>query len=274
MSKISKKMRFWLIFAAVIVLIAVWLLWGNMALELNTITVHENNLPSAFDGFRIAHISDLHSAQMGKDNRRLIQMLKDAKPDIIAITGDIMDFRDEDTSIAISFAQEATKIAPCYYVTGNHEVRMELTKRQELLDGLEAAGVRVLMDEETVLKRDGEEIAVVGHKWNRKGSVDTISLFDGYRILLSHTPEKFDDYVAADYDLVLCGHNHGGQMRLPFLGGVYAPSEGFFPHFDSGLFSLGNTDMIVSRGIGNSSFPLRINNPPEVVLIVLECVNG
>ena len=95
--------------------------------------------------------------------------------------------------------------------------------------------------------------------------------FDGYRILLSHRPECFTDYVAGEYDLVLAGHAHGGQFRLPFVGGLYAPGQGILPDYDSGLYREGRTDMVVSRGIGNSSFPIRFNNRPEVILLILEC---
>ena len=96
-----------------------------------------------------------------------------------------------------------------------------------------------------------------------------LSQGDGFQLLLSHRPEFMDMYVRYDIDLVLSGHAHGGQFRLPFLGGLYAPSQGFFPKYDAGLFEEENTKMIVSRGIGNSAFPLRFNNRPELVLITL-----
>ena len=249
------------------------LLWGmaeNQMLTVTHITIVSDELPEAFDGFRIAHVSDLHSTEIGKGNQKLISMLRDAKPDIIAITGDLMDCRDTDPSIAIEFCEEAAKIAPTYYVTGNHEARLEENLYNRLLDGLRSAGVTILEDEEQILTRNGQSISVAGHKWGETDAIDNISDFDGYTILLSHHPEAFDDYVAGGYDLVLCGHAHGGQFRLPFVGGLYTPGQGLFPKYDSGLYSKGNTDMIVSRGIGNSGFPLRFNNPPEVILVILK----
>ena len=260
-----------LLIAAVLVFsLLIWAICENKALELNTITVQSARLPESFDGFRIAHVSDLHSAQMGQGNEKLLSMLREARPDIIAITGDLMDRRDTDPSIAISFAAEAAKIAPTYYVTGNHEVRLDEEMYKRLIDGLHTVGVLVLEDEEQIISRNGESISIVGHKWGDTDRIGDLSDFEGYTILLSHQPEDFDNYVAGGYDLVLSGHVHGGQFRLPFVGGLFTPTQGLFPKYDAGLYSEGNTDMIVSRGIGNSTIPLRINNPPEVILVVLK----
>lgn len=228
-------------------------LWANTALELNTETVSNDKLPINFIGFRIAHVSDLHSAQIGKDNEKLLNLLRQAEPDIIAITGDLADSRDTDLSIALHFAAEAVKIAPCYYVTGNHEVRLQGTLYNDLLEGLVAAGVTVLNDEEIILTREGECISITGHWWGTAENVNSISNFSGYRILLAHAPEDIEAYAAAGFDFVLSGHAHGGQFRLPFIGGVYAPGQGFFPAYDGGCYAVGDTIMIVSRGIGNQT---------------------
>ncbi len=246
-----------------------WVLWANSALECNRFTLTERNLPAEFDGFRVAHISDLHSAEIGQGNAKLIAMLRQMQPDLIVITGDLMDCHDTDPSVALSFAKEAALIAPSFYVTGNHEVRLSSQLYTQLLDGLTAAGVTVLMDNEYLMTRGEESISIVGQAWGGM-DVGTISDFDGYRILLTHTPEYFDLYASAGYDLVLSGHYHGGQFRFPFVGGLYVPSQGLFPEYDAGHYAKGNTDMIVSRGIGNSTFPLRFNNRPEVILIVLK----
>lgn len=265
------RKRFLRIFAVLILFaVATWILWGNSALELNELTVHNEKLPDYFRGFRIAHVSDLHSAQMGQGNEKLISLLRQAQPDIIAITGDLADSRDTDLSIALDFAAEAVKIAPCYYVTGNHEVRLQGQLYSQLMDGLSAAGVTVLSDEEVILSLEGENISVAGHAWGPSDHIGEISDFDGYRILLSHAPEDVDDYAAAGFDLVLSGHAHGGQFRLPFVGGLYAPGQGFFPEYDAGSYQIGDTIMVVSRGIGNSNIPIRINNRPEVILVILE----
>ena len=277
------KKYIWLSAAAcLLIVLIVWIVWGNFAVELNTYSVTSNRLPQAFDGFRIAQVSDLHNVQMGQGNEDLLDMLRDAKPDIIAITGDLIDSRNTDIAIALQFIREAVKIAPCYYVTGNHEQRIEAYA--ELKTSMEAAGVIVLDDEKLELRRDNETITIIGvndpvftpNYVPEDGEVlmqtkltGLCSEYDGFTILLSHRPELFEVYVGADIDLVLSGHAHGGQIRLPLIGGIYAPKQGFFPKYDAGLFSENHTHMIVSRGIGNSAFPFRINNRPEVVLIEL-----
>lgn len=267
----KKSVKILMIAAALILLsvFAIWVLWANTALESNQFTLTESNLPAAFDGFRIAHISDLHSAEMGQGNAKLIGMLKQMQPDMIVITGDMMDCRDTETDVALSFAREAVKIAPCYYVTGNHEVRLPSYLYSQLLDGLSVAGVTVLMDEAVQLTRGEHSITIVGQAWG-DADVSMNADVDEYSILLAHTPEFFDLYAEAGYDLVFCGHFHGGQFRIPFLGGLYTPSQGLFPEYDAGHYGKGNTDMIVSRGIGNSTFPLRFNNRPEVILVELK----
>jgi len=264
-----KKKHIVLISVAAVLLAGIlWLIWGNVTVGLTTITVTEENLPSSFDGYRIAHVSDLHNSWLWKQT---IERLKEAKPDIICITGDMIDCRKTNVETALCFASEAVKVAPCYYITGNHEINVSREIREEWLIGLKNAGVTVLNDEEVILERNGSQIALVGHKWGKGDYVGELSDFVGYRILLSHRPECFADYVAGQYDLVLTGHAHGGQVRLPIIGGLFAPGQGVLPNYDSGMFTEGRTNMVVSRGVGNSAFPIRFNNRPEVILLILEC---
>ena len=269
--------------AAVLIALVVWIAWGNTALELNTYTVTSARLPECFDGYRIAHVSDLHNAEMGEDNEKLLTMLREADPDMIAITGDLLDSRSTNVEIALNFIREAVKIAPCYYVTGNHEARVN--EYEELKTGLISAGVIILEDAQTEISMEGETITLIGVN---DPSYQTDYLFgdsetvmsskltelhtdrDGFTILLSHRPELFDTYADHDVDLVLSGHAHGGQFRLPFIGGVVAPNQGLFPEYDAGIYTEGNTSMLVSCGIGNSILPFRINNRPEVILIELQ----
>lgn len=252
-------------------------------MELNTYTVGSKELPDAFDGYRIAHVSDLHNAEMGDGNEKLLAVLREADPDIIAITGDLIDSRNTNIEVALAFAEKAMKIAPCYYVTGNHEARV--SECAELKAGLEAAGVVVLENERGEIELSGETITILGvddpsfntdYLFGDSASVVSNTLAeistddDGFAVLLSHRPELFDTYVACGVDLALSGHAHGGQFRLPFVGGLVAPNQGLFPKYDSGLYTEGNTNMIVSRGIGNSILPFRFNNRPEVILIELK----
>lgn len=273
------------ILAGILLILIVWTAWGNAALELNTYTISSRGLPDAFDGYRIAQVSDLHNAEFGGGNQRLLDMLREAEPDMIAITGDLIDSRKTNIAVALAFAEEAVRIAPCYYVSGNHEARVP--EYRELKAGLEAAGVTVLDDARVEIEISGKSITIIGvndpsfladyltsdaavmdRKLSELSSEDA-----SFTILLSHRPELFDTYAAHDMDLVLTGHAHGGQFRLPLIGGLIAPNQGLFPKYDDGLYSEGNTNMIVSRGLGNSIIPFRFNNRPEVVLIELKSQN-
>ena len=254
----------------------------NQNIEFNNFEVSSRDLPKEFEGFRIAHVSDLHNAEFGEDNSKLIKMLKDAKPDIIAITGDVIDSRRTNIDISLKFIKEALKIAPCYYVSGNHESRIgdyEILKENMIM-----AGVTVLENQTEVIRRLNSNIKIIGisdpsfnsdylfgdEEFVMKSQLEeTLQGEDDFKVLLSHRPEFFELYTDYEIDLVLSGHAHGGQFVLPFLGGLFAPGQGFFPEFDSGIFEYKNTKMIVSRGLGNSIIPLRVNNRPEVILIEL-----
>ena len=261
----------------------IWTVWGNTALMTNAVAISSSRIPAAFSGFRIAQVSDLHNAEFGKNNAELLKLLSESKPDIIVITGDLIDANHTDVGIALGFAQESVRIAPTYYVTGNHEAASP--QYDTLKAGLEEAGVIVLEDEAISLERNGETITLLGlgdPDFTVKGdmfgetsamvSTKLRNLIDDesrYTILLSHRPELFETYTDGGIDLVFSGHAHGGQFRLPFIGGLAAPNQGLFPQYDAGLYTDGGTSMVVSRGIGNSIIPFRFNNRPEIVLVEL-----
>ena len=280
-----KKTKKKVILSAVLVILSlliVWIVWGNTALQLTEYTFSNDKIPFELDGFRIAQISDLHNTEIGDGNEKLLKMIRDAEPDIIVLTGDIIDSRRTDIDIALAFTKEAIKIAPCYYITGNHESRAE--EYETLKNGLISQGVNVLENETVHIKKGEATIRIIGlndpffstnteshSSVIMKNTLSSLNITDDYfTLLLSHRPELFDIYKEYEIDLVLSGHAHGGQFRIPFLGGVFVPSQGLFPKYDAGLFTEKGTSMIISRGIGNSVFPFRINNRPEVVLIELK----
>ena len=281
-AKNKKRIVVLTILAIILLTLIIWTAWGNTALELNTYTIKSEKLPKGFSGYRIAHISDLHNTEIGDCNEKLLDMLLEAEPNIIAITGDLIDSRNTNIEIALHFAKEAVKIAPCYYVTGNHEARV--SEYNDLKEGLNELGVIVLEDEKVEIKQHGEKIVLLGVDDPSFQTDylhgDSVTVMRGnlqelkneeyaYRVLLSHRPELFETYVESGVDLVLSGHAHGGQFRLPFVGGLAAPNQGLFPKYETGLYTCNSTNMIVSRGVGNSIFPFRFNNRPEVILIEL-----
>lgn len=269
-----------LITAAVLVpALLIWLLWANSSPAATQVTVASGALPEAFEGFKIAHVSDLHNAVFGRKNEKLLSLIRAAKPDIIAITGDLIDSRHTDIDSALAFVEAAAEIAPVYYVTGNHESRLDF---DEIEPRLIAAGARVLRNEAKDIGRGGERIRLAGiddpsfirtgGTAEERAAAELEQLGDGggtFTVLLAHRPELVEVYAEYGAGLVLSGHAHGGQVRLPLLGGLYAPGQGLLPEYDSGLYSLGETQMVVSRGLGNSVAPLRVNNRPELVIVTL-----
>jgi predicted MPP superfamily phosphohydrolase len=280
----STNVKIILIISALIIATSflVQLIVSNLKIEVSTYVVSTERVPEGLDGFRIVQISDLHNAEFGKDNEKLIALLEEAEPDIIVISGDMIDSRNTNVKVALELAEAMVAIAPCYYVNGNHEAR--LSEYADLGDGLTALGVVVLEDSSVTVEHDGEIFTVVGvsdpsfkvdyltddEESVMRQTLDELADTDGFTVLLSHRPELFELYAEYGFDLVFSGHAHGGQFRLPFIGGLYAPGQGLLPEYDAGVFASAGTNMIVSRGIGKSVVPMRINNSPEIVVVELK----
>ncbi len=260
-------------------LFCIWIVWGNITVGITHYQVESSSLPAAFYHCKIAVLSDVHNAEFGKNNETLIALIKQEQPDIIAITGDFIDSRKTNIEQAGSLAENLVKIAPCYFVTGNHEALIG-EQYQQLEKKLLDAGVIVLHNRAVTLTKEHFQIQLVGlcdpdfadtdfcvSQSIVKNNLAAMNLTEDYCILLSHRPEAFDAYVSENIDLVLSGHAHGGQIRLPFIGGIAAPNQGFFPKYDAGKYTENHTTMIVSRGIGNSILPVRFNNRPEIVIV-------
>lgn len=280
----STNVKIILIISALIIATSflVQLIVSNLKIEVSTYVVSTERVPEGLDGFRIVQISDLHNAKFGKDNEKLIALLEEAEPDIIVISGDMIDSRNTNVKVALELAEAMVAIAPCYYVNGNHEAR--LSEYADLGDGLTALGVVVLEDSSVTVERCGEIFTVVGvsdpsfkvdyltddEESVMRQTLDELADTDGFTVLLSHRPELFELYAEYGFDLIFSGHAHGGQFRLPFIGGLYAPGQGLLPEYDAGVFTSAGTNMIVSRGIGKSVVPMRINNSPEIVVVELK----
>lgn len=276
--KPKRRIRRWLLYipAAVVAVLTGWLIWGNRSLEITALTVPVKGLPASFEGVKIAHVSDLHARRLGKEQATLLGAIAEAEPDLIAVTGDLMDYDTDDLTTVKEFIEGAVKIAPVYYVTGNHEA--ENPGRAQLFEYLEQAGVVLLADRAEVLTREGESVTLLGlpdRSMPDVGSEKEVlrrleALTEenaGCRILLSHRPELMDSVYAGRVDLVLAGHAHGGQIRLPWIGGLFAPGQGLFPEYTAGLYTEDGTTMVVSRGLGGPE--PRVNNRPELVILTL-----
>lgn len=279
-----KKRRLAVLSVLLLILLGfvIWVIHSNTVPTLTEVSVPAEGLPSGFDGFRIVQISDLHDAEFGKDHAKTLDLIRKAEPDVILLTGDMIDKHEARTNVAltVSFAEQAVAIAPCYYVTGNHEGAIPTETYAELEEALLSLGVTVLHGEAVTLERGGDSITLAGIDSPAFGHGGTASpdlselCGSGYTILLAHHPEFIARYAEAGADLVFSGHVHGGQFRLPFVGGLYGPGQGLFPDYDGGLYSVpaeeGEVLLYVSRGLGNSRFPIRFANRPEVILAVLE----
>lgn len=265
----------------ILVLIVLLVIVYNKKIVISNITYKNSKVPSSFDGYKILQISDLHNAEFGKNQKTLIEKTKEIDPDIIFITGDLIDSYNTNIDISMKYIDGITDIAPIYFIPGNHESRIE--SYNELCDRLTSSGVKILNNKNIFIQKDSSSIGLIGlddpafiqtsnqDELFKKLLVDLSKDIDSdFKILLSHRPEKLVDYKDAKVDLVFSGHAHGGQFRIPFVGGLLAPNQGFFPKYTSGIYKEDNTSMIVSRGLGNSIFPFRINNSPELVVVTLE----
>lgn len=282
--KMKKKVWRWIAAAAALIVLGWALIWGNTALVRTDVLVCSNGIPEAFDAYKIVQISDLHDAQIGENNEKLIAMTAEAEPDCIVLTGDFVDSSRFHPERSLSVAESLVKIAPVYYVSGNHEAILPDADYQALTDGLRGLGVCVLEDESAELTRDGQSIRLIGltdigfHPGTLEEKKDALRMAlsallpeDEFSVTLAHRPELMDVYTECGAPLVLSGHAHGGQIRLPGIGGLIAPGQGLFPKYTEGKYEENGTTLVVSRGIGNSVLPLRVNDRPQIVVVQLAC---
>ena len=269
----KKRMRSFLGLSAVAAMTA-WLVWGNISLQVEHYIITDAKIPEVFSGYCIAHVSDLHNATIGKENRRLLDAIRDAEPDIIVVTGDLVDSRRTDMEVAFDFVREAGNIAPVLYVSGNHESRLDY---DTIKKGLREAGAVILDDGKLILEKGENSLTFLGLADQNFSSVDEMTDVlsrmmqetSGYRILLCHRPVLFETFRYEGVDLMLSGHVHGGQVRLPFVGGLYSPDQGLFPEYDAGLYETESSKLLISRGLGDSIIPLRFGNRHTLLVVEL-----
>lgn len=261
---------------------AAFLYWSNNVLQVDHFTLSSSRLPAAFDGFRVVLLSDLHGKTFGDGNQTLSEAVAAQEPDLIAITGDILDrFRRTPVSYAAETGAALSAIAPTYFVTGNHDWAMGTAVAEELKDALADAGGTVLSDETVVIEREGARILITGID-DPNGYADqptpeavTEALLSTYgaedfRILLAHRNDRFaTEYYRLGYDLTLSGHGHGGLFRFPFTDGLVGTNHNLFPSYTAGFYTVEGQQVLVSRGLGNSGPSFRLFNRPEIVVLTL-----
>ena len=281
-SLINKKLIVSLILMVGFIVTGVYLYAQNKRLSVSMYEIDSNKIPGGFDNFKIVQISDFHNTKSDTLIDSITNKIKEEKPNIIAITGDLVDRNRTNINVAIDLIQKIKETAPIYYLTGNHEYCIE-DRYNDLKKLLEENGVTILNNKVNVIEIGDSKINLagiddprfVGESYSAPCYVvdDVLSKLEYdknlYTILLSHRPEVFDIYVNYQLDLVLTGHAHGGQIRVPFIGGIFSPGQGMFPKYTAGKYKENETSMIVSRGIGNSTFPFRVHNRPDLVVIKL-----
>lgn len=237
-------------------------------------TVESSKIPTAFDGYRIVQISDLHDATFGENQQRLVNKIQKAKPDMIVITGDLIDSNRYNLQSSLAVIDQIVELANVYYVTGNHEVATNDIDR--IKEELTARGVRVLSNESITITLDDASFSLTGIEDPLMGQEASDMLtaanipHENFTVLLAHRPEDFSAYVDEEIDLVFSGHAHGGQFRIPFMGGLVAPGQGYFPEYTAGVYEQGQSKLVVSRGLGNSTIPIRLFNLPEIIVVTLK----
>lgn len=258
-------------------------------MDVTCYTHQSGKLPKGFDGFRAVQVSDLHDSVFGEGQSKLLFETQKLCPDIIVITGDLIDRnRTSNIKTSMEYVLGAVNIAPVYYVPGNHEKRWG--RYAELRGRLLDAGATLLENKKLSLSRGGGSVTIAGmmdpyffEPENEEDKDGYTARFakglrellppeedDSFRLLLSHRPELFPIYAKCRIDFTFTGHAHGGQFRLPLIGPLYSPAQGVFPKYTSGIYHRGASAMAVSRGLGNSVFPIRIGNPFELVCVTFQ----
>lgn len=261
-------------------LVSIWLSYNW--LTITNFKVRDEQIESPF---RIVLVSDLHNHRFGKDNHSLIEKIEAQSPDLIVLDGDMINNNSKNSEVAVKIIEQLKDVAPVYYSLGNHEYEYIEAGTSDLIDELEKAGAIVLDHKIYDIEVNGNEIRLGGlYEYGFETSMQTeeenekavayleeFTDTDRYQIICPHRPESLYCWDFVDQwgiDLQLSGHLHGGQVIIPFKGGLYSPVDGWFPRYDYGQYEIGDATMIITRGLGSNIKKLpRFNNPPEIAVI-------
>lgn len=277
--KHRRPLRRIFLFLAAAAGLLLWLRWQCWGVQTTFTQVEVSGLPAGFEGCRIVHLSDLHGHEYGEGSEALLALIREQEPELIVLTGDLID-QESQLAMVPALARGLAAIAPTYYVTGNHE--WAVGNVSALKNLLTQCGVTVLSNEYALLERKGAQVVLAGvddpngyadQKTPEELYGEIAGEFPGLTtLLLAHRNDRFDEYAGAGYDLVFSGHAHGGIIRLPFTDGLLGTSRNFFPTRTSGAYTLGESTLFVSRGLGNNTVPVkgfRLFNRPELAVVEL-----
>ena len=258
----------------------------NTLIKVSKYEIKSDKIPKEFNNFKIVHLSDFHSYGIKKDNNKLLEKINDEHPNIIVMTGDMVNKYDRNFEKFLNLAETLSKKHDIYYIIGNHEVRLRKDDLSFIIQNLKNFGIKILSDEKITIMRKkdciniyGVDIPLTYYKIiNKPANVEEIinAVLNKcnekeYNILLAHNPLYFEEYSKQNIDLTLSGHVHGGMIRLPFIGAILSPERKFFPKYSSGVYEINNKKLLVSRGLGHSKPGMRLFNKREIVSITLHC---
>jgi hypothetical protein len=253
----------------VVLLLTIYLYWQVNTVAVREYTVYVDELPGSFTGFTILHLTDLHNKEFGKDQKNLLKLIRKQKYDVVAFTGDLVNKHDPKYGPLVRLLKGMGD-KPLYFVPGNHDWWTGF----QSLKYLEQAGAHVLLNGAEKVEINGEYLWMVGVDDPYTGRDRLEPALESVndtapKVLLAHAPNIFPEATRLELDLVLVGHTHGGQIRIPIIGAIVVPGQELFPKWDYGLFKSGKTTMVINGGLGETSLPIRFNNRPEIVLIKL-----
>jgi uncharacterized protein len=284
----KKTIKRWIFLLIGIALLIYFFHFQNNSIVTSEYTITSEKIPHHFNGYKIVQLSDLHSKSFDNDQSDLVNKVKKSQADLILFTGDLVDSKRYNEKSSLSLMEKLVEVAPVYFVTGNHEwwsgkfntleeklnnigVHVMRNTSEEIMNGTDKIQLMGI-DDPAIVKNSDIERSIMEE--NIEKSIEKIKEDDDFQILLSHRPELLSLYSEYEFDVVFSGHAHGGQFRIPFIGGLIAPDQGLFPKYTSGQYQLDHTRMIVNRGLGNSIIPVRIFNRPEMVVVTLKNVQS
>ena len=281
------------VFISVIVVVLITVYIGNNSIKISEYNIENSKIPDEFNNMKILQLSDLHSKKFGKDNSYLVKKINEINPDIVVMTGDMMNSKGDDGEVLINIIKKLGNKYHIYYIVGNHEQILESNDSElfkNYLDKLVDLKVKVINNDKIELKKEKSVINLYGMWINLRYYVDKtnnnqkdITFNDetvnqilktsdkgSFNLLITHNPLYFEAYSKWGADLTLAGHIHGGIINIPFVGGVLSPEKKLFPKYYGGDYVFNNSNMIVNRGLGNEGYLIRVFNRPEMSVINLK----